>query len=97
MDSRRSAISSSASSQEMAAEASLAFRSRAPQRVEQPVGRIFAFEIASHLAAKEPAGDRVSGVAAKLRSTRVVVDVDEKRAGVRAIESADGMGGADHV
>jgi hypothetical protein len=52
---------------------------------------VFAVQITSDFSAKEAACDRMGGVAAKLRTAALLIDIDEERAAVRAVESADGM------
>ncbi len=52
---------------------------------------ILAFEVLGYFAAQEAAGDGMAGVAAEPGTRAVFVDVDEQGAGVRAIQSADGL------
>ena len=54
-------------------------------------GRVLAIEIARHFAAEKSARDRVRRVAAEFRAAAGLIDIDKERAGVRAIERANGM------
>src|SRR5579859_638784 len=67
-----------------------AFGAHAPKRIEQPFGRIFAFQIAGDFAAQKSARYRMLGIAAK-PGALAIFDVDEEGASVRAIERAYGM------
>lgn len=73
-----------------AGEATLAFRADALLRVEEPFGGVLAIEVARDLAAEETAGNRVLRVAAKSRPVSRF-DVDQERAGIRAVQCTDGM------
>ncbi len=52
-----------------ALESALTFRAGAPLRIEQAIGRIFAFQILRDFAAEESARNGMIGIAAKLRPT----------------------------
>src|SRR4029077_1316280 len=69
-----------------ALESSLAFGADALLRIKQAVGRVLAIQIPRHLAAQESARDRMIGIAAQTGGASVV-DIDQQRAGVWAIES----------
>ena len=56
---------------------------------------ILAFEITRDLAAEKSARDRMRRVAAQLRAM-AVLDIDEQRAGVGAIERTHGVAGFGH-
>ena len=59
--------------------------------MEEPVRRVFAIEIAGYFAAEKSACDRVPGVASELRAAAGLIDINKERAGVRAVERANGM------
>ena len=65
--------------------------------MEEARGRVLALQIARYFTAEETAGDRVRRITAQLRSAAGPVhigrDVDQERAGVRTVESADGVAG----
>ena len=77
-------------------EIAFAFGAGAAEGVEQTVGGVFVIEVAGYFAAEEAAGDGVVGVAAETAAVILLVDIDEERAGVGAIEGADGVDGAGH-
>jgi hypothetical protein len=64
--------------------------------MEETVGGVFVIEVAGDFAAEEAAGDGMVGVAAETAAVILLVDIDEERAGVGAIEGADGVDGAGH-
>ena len=55
------------------------------------------FEIAGYFSAEEASGDGMVGIAAETAAVILLVDIDEQRTGVGAIEGTDGMDGAGHV
>ena len=50
---------------------------------------VFPVEVTGHFAAQESPGDRMIRISAQSRPAAVLIDVDQKRAGVWAIECAD--------
>jgi hypothetical protein len=58
------------------------------ERIEEAIGRVFAFEVAGHLAAEKASSYRVVGVSAELRRP-AVFDGHEQRAGVRTVKGTD--------
>ncbi len=58
--------------------------------------RVLALQVSRHFAAQESARDRMIGIAAQVAAF-AVVDIDEQRAAVRAIQRADGMANIRHV
>ena len=63
---------------------------------DQTRGVFRALQIARHFAAQESAGDGMLGVAAQARGF-AVLDGDQDRAGVRAVEGADGVTQIGHL
>ena len=63
------AIVSSASSQRDPLEPSLPFGADPLQGVQQPVGAVDPVEVAGHLLAEEPAGERMVGIASEVDAT----------------------------
>jgi hypothetical protein len=80
-----------------AGEMSFSFGACAAERVEETAGRVFVFEIAGYFGAEKAARDGMSGIASETAAVILLVDIDEQRAGVGAIEGADGMDCAGHV
>ena len=76
-------------------EAAFALGADAPLRIEQAIGVILALEIPGDFAAEKSARDRMRRVATQLRAASVI-DINEQRAGVGAIERAHGVAGFGH-
>ncbi len=76
-----------------ALKASFALGAHAASRREQAVGRVDAVKILRDLPAQEAAGNRVIGIAAEPRGL-AVLDGDQQRAGVGAIQGTGGVDGA---
>ena len=79
-----------------AGEAAFALRAGATERVKKAVGRVLVFEIAGYFGTEETLGNGVGWVATEATAAAGIVDVNQERAGVGAIESADGVDGSGH-
>ena len=70
-----------------ALEAPLALRADSPQRMDDPIGVVQRVEVAVDLGAERAVRERIGAIAAQA-DCAAVVDIDQPRAGVRAVQRA---------